>query len=134
MKTLRLPEMPVRETAAMRTVLMARRPVLPMETAAALAKVAEAASRFAANEARVCVRMLLLALDVGALESAKRYVEAYVQRIRFIGEPAADVQKALRADITVAYVRMPPERRRQFDELVSDVRRRHPKAWIVSVI
>ena len=107
-----------------------RRSELPSEMAVALGRVAEAAARFAANEARVCVRTVLVALDVGAFDHAGRCLEAYVQRVKFVGEPAADVQKALRVDIALAYGRMPPEAQCRLDDLLSNVRRSHPKAWI----
>jgi hypothetical protein len=103
---------------------------LPAEMAATLGRIAEAAERFAANEARVCVRTLLVTLNVGAFEHARRCLDGYAQRVGFIGEPTADLQKTLRVDIALAYARMSPETQRRFDDLLSDVRRNHPKAWI----
>jgi hypothetical protein len=138
-RTQPMPQIPTRERMAMRTQLMAtqrmelmttRASELPGQMAAALARVAEAAARFATNEARACVRTLLVALDVGALEQAKRYVEGYVERVGFIGEPTADVQAALRGELAVAYRRMPPDQRRHFDVLFAELHRSHPKAWI----
>jgi hypothetical protein len=139
MPTQRMPEIPTRERAAMRTQLMAtqrmeltatRASELPMQMAAALARVAEAAERFATNEARACVRTLIVALNVGALEQGKRYVEGYLQRVGFIGEPTAEVQAALRADLALVYRRMSLAQRRQFDALFAELRRSHPKAWL----
>jgi hypothetical protein len=138
-KTAPMPEIPTRERVAMRTQLMATQRMelaatrvseLPAEMAAALAKIADAAARFAANEARACVYRFVVALNAGALEPAKRSLEGYVSRVGFIGAPSADVQATLRADLALTYSRMSPERKRQLDELFADVRRRYPKAWI----
>lgn len=139
MRTQIIPRIPTRERIAMRTQLMATRRMdltetrsseIPLEMAAALARVAEAAARFATNEARACVRMLLLALDVGAFDSAKRYLDGYLARVGFIGPPPADVQETLRNDMAFAYRGMPPEQRQKLDQLLGEALRTHPKAWI----
>jgi hypothetical protein len=139
MRTQIMPRIPTRERLAMRTQLMAtqrmdlkdtRPSEVPVEMAAALGRVAEAAARFATNEARACVRMLLVAIDVGAFDSARRYLEGYLQRVGFIGPPSSDVQETLRAEMAFAYRCMPPDQRRQLDDLLESARRSHPKAWI----
>lgn len=139
MKTQRMPEMPFREAAAMRTVLMATRPLEltptraseePAQMAAALARIAEVAARYAENEARFCVRMVLAALGAGSFDMAKRHVETYVRRVGFVGAPPANVQYVLRADLALVRSHMPPDRQRVLDHLLAEVRRSHANVWI----
>jgi len=139
MKTQKMPEMPTREVAAMRTVLMATRPLElastraseePAQMAAALAKIAEVAAKYAENEARFFVRMVLASLNAGAFDMAKRHADTYARRIAFVGAPSADVQQLLRGDIALIRRHMPAERRLLLDALFEDLHRRHPKIWI----